>query len=127
ILKIDPSRGVAVRRLAECEKELGQHERAMHELRQLVQNHQSSENFKMLGDQLYSMSYFQDALEAYFHALSGIQEDGEMLFEIGRRERSRGILQQSVYVGARFGCFVSELWVFVALPGRPAESLGPFS
>jgi tetratricopeptide (TPR) repeat protein len=82
VLKFDPANEMAVRGLAECAKAQFHHEEAVRVLRKLVETHKSSENFKLLGDQLYAMEYNADALEAYLRAQQARDLSPENEFEV---------------------------------------------
>ena len=70
VLKLDSSNELALRGQAECASALGQHQEAIRLLHNLTIRSASASNFKMLGDELYSMEYFQDAIQAYMQSLN---------------------------------------------------------
>ena len=82
VLKIDPNNELAIRGAADCAAAIGHHEEAVRILQKLVEKHSSPGNYKRLGDELYELSYNEDAISAYLMALRSAYFDGEELFEI---------------------------------------------
>lgn len=69
-LKIDPANEMAIRGMAKCSSSIGQHERAVEILKDLILKHRTALNYRLLGDELYFLGYVEDALGAYRQALS---------------------------------------------------------
>ncbi len=82
VIKANPKNELALRGAAECAKAFGKHEEALVLLKNLVENSSSSENHRLLGDQLYAMTYLEDAIEAYMHALQDFDLKPENFFNI---------------------------------------------
>lgn len=82
ILKSEPYNELAIRGAAECAKILFQHDEALGVLRELIKKHKTSENYRLLGDQLYAMSYNEDAIEAYMRSLQAQDLEPQSLFQV---------------------------------------------
>lgn len=82
ILQSDPQSELAVRGAAECAKTLFQHDEALNILRGLIAQHKTSENYKLLADQLYAMSYLEDSIEAYLRSLQAQDLESQSLFDV---------------------------------------------
>lgn len=82
ILKTDSQNELAVRGLAESAKALFRHDEALSILKILIEQHKTSENYKLLADQLYAMSYFEDAIEFYMRSLQAQDLDPQNLFNV---------------------------------------------
>jgi tetratricopeptide (TPR) repeat protein len=82
VLKANPKNELAVRGAAECAKAFHKHEEALVLLKNLVEHNKSSDNYRLLGDQLYAMAYLEDAVEAYMRALQDFEMEPQSLFNI---------------------------------------------
>lgn len=82
VLKIEPNNELAMKGLAECQSALGKHEEAIKVLQSLSLQSESATNYKMLGDELYMMEYFHDAIQAYHQSLNLNLVDSADLFAV---------------------------------------------
>ena len=82
ILKIDSSNEMAIRGVAECARQLGQHEEAIKILKRLVATHATAANYLLLADEFYGLEYNDEAQKAYLQALVLGVSDETILFHI---------------------------------------------
>lgn len=82
ILKIDSSNELAIRGVAECARQLGQHDEAVKVLKRLVATHASAANFVFLADEFYGLEYNEEAQGAYMQALVHGVSDEATLFHV---------------------------------------------
>jgi tetratricopeptide (TPR) repeat protein len=82
VLRASASNEIALRGLANCEQFFFRHEKALEALQRLVRHHKNYQNYKSLADQLYAMSYLEDAVEAYMRAMQDFSAPPREQFEI---------------------------------------------
>ena len=82
ILKVDNKNEIAIRGVAECARQMGQHDEAIQVLKQLVSSNESAANCLLLADEFYGLEYNEDALAMYLKVLMANGDDEKTLFHV---------------------------------------------